>query len=292
MHMAAIAVVMIGAGRGRSQRRAAAWWRRAGARGADADRRAAQELCRQRDRRRDRRGGARGRGGAAPRASPTSPVHSRSRPRAATRDHEQVRRPPAKAIPGGHRVGCRGARSARGLLPPRRPETVLSVQDPLSFRVACGAGQRRVPRAGDGRRDRRRVSAERHRRQPDGADRRRHDAPASQLPPRAALAFDALLIGAVHVAMIAERRSTSHDDPLLGPEADARGPGRRGDGRAAPAPRARAVRGGRSAGRAQAPRRTGLDRLPPLDVVEDHGTVGAQRRAPPRAVRCTCSTRS
>ena len=262
MHMAAIAVVMIGQGEAELNGELLPGGRGAGARGPRADRRAAQggARARQLQRRRDRRGRARGRGGAA--AGAARRPRLRALARGGARQPGPVRRGRGGA-PRRSRGRSAAAAEVRALLEGsylHDPATVLSVQDPLSFRVAAqvnGAYREQVTAAEhavevelNGIGDNPMVLIERDTMLSNG----------NFQPMQLALAFDALRTGAAHVAMISERRMNKlmtirFSDPKL---MLAR-PERRGDGRAAPAPRARAVRGRRAARRAQAPRRAGLD---------------------------------
>ncbi len=164
----------------------------------------------------------------------------------------------AKAIPGQ----VAAAAEVRALLEGsylHDPATVLSVQDPLSFRVAAQvngayreqvtAAERAVEVELNGIGDNPMVLIERDTLISNG----------NFQPMQLALAFDALRTGAAHVAMISERRMNKlTDDPLLRSGAHAGRPHRRGDGEA-PAARARAVRGRGPAGRAEAPGCAGLD---------------------------------
>ena len=208
MHMAAIAVVMIGLGEAELNGELLPGGEALARAGLDADRRAAQGGPRARElqRRRDRRRRARRGRGTAPRAP--------GRPGLRTLARGHARQPgplgrgcgaPPRRSPGRSRRPPRCARCSQGSYL-HDAETVLSVQDPLSFRVAAqvnGAYREQVTAAehavevelngiGDN---------------PMVVDRARHDALERQLPPDAA---DARLRraahGAAHVAMISERR--------------------------------------------------------------------------------------
>ena len=116
MHMAAIAVVMIGKGEAELNGEllpAAEALARAGLAPIVAQPKEGLALV-ELQRRRDRRGRARGRGGAcASRASPTSPARSRSRPCAATRARSTRPRRAPRRSPGRWRRRPRCARCSR-----------------------------------------------------------------------------------------------------------------------------------------------------------------------------------
>ena len=125
MHMAAIAVVMIGRGEAELNGEHLSGAEALAARRADADRRAAQggARTRQQQRRRDRRGRDRGgRRRSASRAWPISPARSRSRPRAATRARGTRRRRARRRSPGRslRRQRCGRCSKAPTCTTPRR----------------------------------------------------------------------------------------------------------------------------------------------------------------------------
>ncbi len=118
------------------------------------------------------------------RSSPIWPARSRSRRCAATRARStRPRRAPRRSRARWPRR-TRSATLLEGSYLQRSGDGALGAGSALV--PGRRAGQRRLPRAGDRRRALGARRAERDRRQPDGADRARHDALERQLPAHAA----------------------------------------------------------------------------------------------------------